>query len=208
MRQWVGSVIGALVLTVTSIAPALAQGGAPAPTLGGQPGSSSAAGVTAYWPGYGNYGYGSGFDYDRNAYSYNRAIFAQGRSMPGDTVALYGGYMPNAYYTGMAYDLARAPLFASGQAFCQTAGSFLYCADIDSGAGAMLMSMGQSNTRIRSAILDQLAGAASVYSGVLSTRSSGDTAYLVGSLNNSDGEQVTVSCAGPMRAYMANLNCR
>ncbi len=208
MKRWFGGMVGALVLTLISIGPALAQSGLPPLGLGGQPGSSSATGVTGGWPGYGSYGYGSGFDYERNAYSYNRAIFAQGHSMPGDTLALYGGYMPNAYYTGSAYDLSRAPLFASGQAFCQTAGSFLYCADIESGAGAMLMSIGQGSTRVQTALLEQLSGASSVYSGILSTRSSGGTASLVGSLSNSDGQQVAVSCAGPMRASMANLNCR
>src|SRR5437868_7559699 len=66
--------VGALVLTVTSIGPALAQGGVPPLGAGAQPGSSNAGGLTAGWPGYGSYGYGSGFDYERNAYSYNRAI--------------------------------------------------------------------------------------------------------------------------------------
>src|SRR5438067_1725922 len=73
------------------------------------------------WPAYGTYGYGSGFDYQRNSYSYPRPASAQSTSVPDETVSMYGGYMPNTYYSGAAYAPGHALLFPSGQAYCQTA---------------------------------------------------------------------------------------
>src|SRR5690242_11155799 len=92
------------------------------------------------WPAYGTYGYGSGFDYTRNAYSYPRPITSQTAAMPEETTSIYGGYMPLLYYSGMVYPLNRAAPFASGQAYCQSAGSYLYCADLENGSAVSLLS--------------------------------------------------------------------
>jgi hypothetical protein len=159
------------------------------------------------WPAYGGYGYGSGYDYNRNPYSYPRAPFAQGPSVPDDAVALYGGYMPNSYYTGAAYALNRATLFPSGRAYCETAGSYLYCADIESASGYLLSTRGGAESRTPFEPPPSRPGSNSVFAGVLATRTVGDTSFLVGTLRSPDGEDVVVNCTGRLAAS-TSLSCR
>jgi hypothetical protein len=186
MRRWVvGGLLG-VALTVVAAGPASAQ----------------------RWPGYGDYGYGSGYDYVRNPYSYPRPPYAQSPSVPSDVVSLYGGYMPNSYYTGAAYVVNRAFAFPSGQAFCQAAGSYLYCADIESGP-AYLLGIGDGDGGGRRDIRTAMALASErTFTGVLATRSVGDTAELVGTLRGPDGEEVALSCSGRAGPPIVNLTCR
>jgi hypothetical protein len=127
-------------------------------------------------------------------------------SVPGELLALYGGYMPNTYYTGSAYAVNRALAFPSGQAFCQAAGSYLYCADLESGP-AYLMGLGDGseNRAIRNAIN---VASLRTFTGVLATRSVGDTAELVGTLRGPDGEEVAMACSGRAGPPIINLTCR
>lgn len=161
-----------------------------------------------HWPAYGDYGYGTGFDYPRNVYSYPRLLQAQNPVLPQDNITLYGGYMPNAYYSGAAYPPERGALFESGQAYCQTAGSFLYCADIQSGTASLLAAGREPDDRRLLAEIPLRVRSASIYSGVLATRTVGSTTTLTGTLRSEDGEEVTVDCSGPQRGNRANLACR
>ena len=168
------------------------------------------AAYAQHWPAYGEYGYGAGFDYTRNPYSYPRSVAAVGPSVPDDQLALYGGYMPNAYYTGYAYSASRAVPFYSGQAFCQSAGSYLYCADIESG-GAFLLSM-RSGTpmqgRTMFGVIPDRNDSAAVYSGVVSSRTVDGTTTFQGLLRSNTGSEAGVDCAGPLRGEFVALNCR
>jgi hypothetical protein len=186
MRRVGGALIG-LALTVMTAAPVAAQ----------------------HWPGYGDYGYGSGFDYQRNVYSYPRMAGTVTTAMPQDSLAIYGGYMPNTYYSGAAYLPERSLAFNSGQAYCQTAGSFLYCADIEGGM-ASLLSAGRNSEELRAAIgsLPLRQGSQSVFSGVLATRAVGSTASLVGTLSSPDGSELPVNCSGPLSTNTSRLSCR
>ncbi len=159
------------------------------------------------WPAYGEYGYGSGFDYSRNAYSYPRPVTSESASMPEDTQSLYGGYMPTAYYSGAAYALDRASLFPSGQAFCQTAGSYLYCADLEN-AGVSLLAVGASSgDRTALVTLVDRGGDSGAYTGVLSTRTVGNTSSLVGTLRSTAGDEITVTCNGAPAVDHTSLTC-
>ena len=186
MRQQLGGAAIGLVLALAAVGPVAAQG----------------------WPAYGEYGYGAGYDYTRNPYSYPRTPSAQSRSVPADDVALYGGYMPNAYYTGAAYALNRASLFPSGQAYCETAGSYLYCADVASGPGYLMSTRSGGSERPTFAPLPGTADRSSVYRGVLATRTVGETTQLAGTLQGPEGEDVTVNCTGPLVANTARLTCQ
>ena len=186
MRRVGGALVG-LALAFMAAAPAAAQ---------------------QHWPGYGAYGYGSGFDYQRNVYSYPRMAGTVSTALPDDSLALYGSYMPNTYYSGAAYVPERATTFVSGQAYCQTAGSFLYCADIEGGM-ASLLSAGRDNEERRAiGNLPLRQGSPSVFSGVLATRTVGNTTSLVGTLNGGDGEEMAVNCSGPLGQASARLTCR
>ena len=159
------------------------------------------------WPAYGGYGYGAGFDYARNPYSYPRPGFAQGPSVPDDTQALYGGYMPNAYYTGAAYTINRASLFPSGRAYCQTAGSYLYCADVESGSGYVLSARGGASERVPFVPpADRASDGA--FRGILSTRTVGDNSFLVGTLSSAAGADIVINCNGPLAETTVALSCR
>jgi hypothetical protein len=170
----------------------------------------AAAGPAAaqHWPGYGDYGYGAGYDYPRNVYSYPRMTGAQSPSVPADSVTMYGGYMPNTYYSGAAYLPERGQVFYSGQAYCQTAGSFLYCADIESGMASLMSAGRDSDERTMLGPLPLRQPSSSVYGGVLATRTVGQLTSLVGTLASNDGTQVEVSCSGPLRGANAQLTCR
>jgi hypothetical protein len=161
------------------------------------------------WPAYGTYGYGSGYDYTRNAYSYPRPITSQTAAMPEETTSMYGGYMPLLYYSGMAYPLNRAAPFGSGQAYCQSAGSFLYCADLENSSALSLLSA-EGPRQIASAFMPPAGrmGSDGVYQGVLATRSVGSTASLVGTLRNNDGGELAVNCSGAAGRDMVSLTCR
>jgi hypothetical protein len=187
MRRRLGSVLAGLVLGLAVIAPAAAQD---------------------WWPAYGNYGYGTGFENSRNPYGYPRAPWSQGRSVPQDDWALYGGYMPNTYYNGMGYARERAVSFPSGRAYCQTAGSYLYCADIQSGGG-QLMSVRDETAAVRATIDTSWLGErnSSVYGGVLATRTVGNRTELLGTLLGPQGESASIECSGPA-ATLTSLTCR
>lgn len=175
-------------------------------------GLALALGTTAayaqHWPGYGHYGYGAGFDYDRNPYSYPRPALATGGSVPEELVSLYGGYMPNAYYNGAAYTLSRAAVFPSGQAFCQSAGSYLYCADVESGGAALLSLRDEEVVRPRIGSWSDLQRSDSSFGGVLSTSVVGDTAQLRGVLSSPSRGSIAVECSGPVHGDVAALSCR
>ncbi len=162
-----------------------------------------------WFPAYGNYGYGTGFENSRNPYGYPRPTYAQGRSMPQDDWTLYGGYMPNAYYTGFGYARNAAVLFPSGRAYCQTAGSYMYCADISSGGG-QLMSMREESNAVRAALDFSWVGQrnADTYGGVISTRTVGDRSEFVGTLVGPDGQQVDINCSGPTTRPTIDLTCQ
>jgi hypothetical protein len=116
--------------------------------------------------------------------------------------------MLNAYYTGAAYNLAHAVPFPSGQAYCQSAGSYLYCADVEAG-GAMLLSMRDEGVvRARIGVWRDLRDTGASFSGLLSTRTVDGTTQLVGALENLEGRGVAVDCAGPLRGQYVSLNCR
>ena len=161
------------------------------------------------WPAYGSYGYGSGFDYTRNAYSYPRPITSQTAAMPEETTSIYGGYLPLLYYSGMVYPLNRAAPFGSGQAYCQSAGSYLYCADVENASAISLLSA-EGPRPISAAFMPPSArmGSDAIFQGVLATRTLGNTTSLVGTLRASDGSEVPVSCSGPAGRDMTNLTCR
>lgn len=177
-------------------------------------GLALALGVTGaqaqQWPAYGEYGYGSGFDYTRNPYSYPRPEASIGPSVPQDSLALYGGYMPNAYYNGVAYTSGRVLPFQSGQAYCQSAGSYLYCADIESGS-AYLLSM-RSGTpmqgRAMNGVLPDRSDSAAVFSGVISSRTVDGRTTFQGELRNNQGLEVPVDCGGPLQGEFVALTCR
>jgi hypothetical protein len=163
-----------------------------------------------WWPAYGNYGYGTGFDNPRNPYGYPRATYAQGRSGPQDDWALYGGYMPNTYYTGPIYVRENAMLFPSGRAYCQTAGSYLYCSDVASGGG-QLMSLREETSAVRASLDYTWLGNRNneVLGGVLSTRTVGNQTQLVGSLEGPNGQAANIDCTGPLVGRNAiSLTCR
>jgi hypothetical protein len=187
MRQRLGGAVVGLALALGLVAPAAAQD---------------------WFPAYGYYGYGTGFENSRNPYGYPRPTYAQGRSVPRDDWALYGGYMPNAYYTGAGYSRESAVLFPSGRAYCQTAGSYLYCADINSGGG-QLMSMRDESLTVRAALDYSWVGQRNedVYGGVINTRTVGDQSQFVGTLVGPDGQQVAIDCAGATRRPTINLSC-
>ncbi len=185
MRRVGGALIG-LALAFVAAAPAAAQ----------------------HWPAYGDYGYGTGYDYQRNVYSYPRPAHAQSPSVPEDSVSMYGGYMPNTYYSGAAYLPERAQLFASGQAYCQTAGSYLYCGDIESSMASLLSAGSDRGERRVLGPLPLRQPSDSVFSGVLATRTVGETTSLVGTLNSADGTELPVNCSGPLGRANARLSCR
>ena len=95
---------------------------------------------------YGNYGYGTGFENSRNPYGYPRPTYAEGPSIPNDDTALYGGYMPVAYYTGAGYARDNATVFLP-VGLLPGGRSCLYCADIQSGSGQLMSSATQTSTR-------------------------------------------------------------
>jgi hypothetical protein len=159
------------------------------------------------WPAYGNYGYGAGYDYQRNAYSYPRLNTAQSATVPEESLALYGNYLPLLYYSGAAYSLARAISFESGQAYCQTVSSYLYCADIQSSAVSLLAAGNRGRAGIALVPRERM-GSAAVYSGVLATRSLGNTVSLTGTLRAPDGTEWAVECDGPSSAAPSALTCR
>lgn len=160
------------------------------------------------WPAYGSYGYGAGFDYPRNPYSYPRPMMATSGSVPEETMALYGSYMPNAYYNGAAYTLSHANPFPSGQAYCQSAGSYLYCADIETG-GALLLSMrSEESIRPRIGTWQDLRDSGASLSGLLNTRTTDGTTQLQGVLSSPSGRETPVDCAGALRGQFASLSCR
>jgi hypothetical protein len=159
------------------------------------------------WPAYGNYGYGAGYDYQRNAYSYPRLNTAQSATVPEESLALYGNYLPMLYYSGTAYSLARAMPFESGQAYCQTVGSYLYCADIQSSAVSLLSAGNRGRLGVAIVPRERM-GSAAVYSGVLATRSLANTVSLGGMLRSPDGTEWAVECVGPSSAAPAALTCR
>jgi len=163
-----------------------------------------------WWPAYGNYGYGTGFENPRNPYGYPRATYAQGRSLPQDDWALYGGYMPTTYYTGPAYSRTTATVFPSGRAYCQSAGSYLYCADLASGGG-QLMSLRDETDSIRASLDYTWVGLRNndTAGGVLATRTVGSQTQFVGSLSSPDGDTFAVDCSGPQTGRNTfNLSCR
>jgi hypothetical protein len=160
------------------------------------------------WPAYGTYGYGSGYDYQRNAYSYPRPVTAVSDSVPAESLAMYGGYMPTVYYAGAPYGLERAALFPSGQAFCQTAGSYLYCADIESGAVSLLAAGSGGGERPSYSPVPDRPGSTATHSGVLSTRTVGNTSSLVGTLRSAEGTEVAVNCSGTLRTTTVSLSCQ
>ncbi|HZR98447.1 MAG TPA: hypothetical protein VFE37_07065 [Chloroflexota bacterium] len=187
MRGQLGGALAGLTLALALVAPAAAQ----------------------QWPAYGAYGYGAGYDYTRNAYSYPRPIISQTTAMPEESVALYGGYMPLLYYSGAVYPLNRASTFESGQAYCQTAGSYLYCADVGSGSAVALLSAeGRAQTLTAFMPPPSRMGSDAVYQGVLSTRTLGNTQSLAGTLRSSDGAELAVNCSGPASGDTASLTCR
>jgi hypothetical protein len=190
MRRWFLRALAGAALTLLAVSPAAAQ----------------------RWPGYGDYGYGSGYDYNRNPYSYPRPPWAQSPSVPVDTLSLYGGYMPNTYYNGAAYALNRAVAFPSGQAFCQTAGSYLYCADLESGPTVLMAlqadAANRSGTILRLVSMLETANSEGSFNGVLATRTVGDRAELVGTLRGPVGEEVALDCAGRPGRVVTNLTCR
>ncbi len=186
MKRPLGSILVGVYLALGGIAPAAAQ----------------------WWPAYGHYGYGTGYDAMRNPYSYPRPSFAQSRSVPEDALSLYGGYMPNAYYTGGAYALSRATPFPSGQAYCETAGSYLYCADLESGNAFLLTSRQESAEQPRFSPLPLRLSDNAVYSGILATRQVSGVFYLVGSLRGPTGEELAIDCSGRMVGIGADLSCR
>ncbi|HEY7067039.1 MAG TPA: hypothetical protein VII06_36580 [Chloroflexota bacterium] len=161
------------------------------------------------WPAYGSYGYGAGYDYSRNAYSYPRPNTAQNPAVPEETVSLYGGYMPLLYYSGSAYAMNRAVTFPSGQAYCQSASSYIYCADLES-ASAMSLLSADGRPQTVSAFMPPPGrmGSDNVFEGVLRTSTVGNTTSLVGTLQSNDGDSVAVSCSGPASAASASLTCR
>jgi hypothetical protein len=187
MRGRLGGVLAGLTLALAVVAPAAAQ----------------------QWPAYGTYGYGAGYDYTRNAYSYPRPITSQNTAMPEESASLYGGYMPLLYYSGAVYPLNRAAPFGSGQAYCQSAGSYLYCADLENGSAISLLSA-EGRLQTVSAFMPPPSrmGSDAVYQGVLSTRTLGNTSSLVGTLRSSDGAELPVSCSGPAGRDTVNLTCR
>jgi hypothetical protein len=160
------------------------------------------------WPSYGEYGYGTGFDYTRNPYSYPRPIQATSDSLPNDTLSLYGGYMPHAYYAGAAYNLDRGIVFPSGQAYCQSSGSYLYCADIASGGAVLLSLRGESGNALAIGRYRGTHESPASFSGFLATRTQEGTTYLQGSLASASGQEVPVSCAGPLRGEVVSLACQ
>lgn len=187
MRGTLGGALLGLTLAFTLAAPAAAQ----------------------QWPAYGSYGYGSGFDYTRNAYSYPRPISSQTSAMPDETTSIYGGYMPLLYYSGMVYPLNRASSFTSGQAYCQSAGSYLYCADIENGSAISLLSA-DGPRPINSAFMPPSSrmGSDAIFQGVLSTRTLGNTTSLVGTLRSADGIELPVNCSGAAGRDMTSLSCQ
>jgi hypothetical protein len=187
MRGRLGGAVAGLILALGLVAPAAAQD---------------------WWPAYGNYGYGTGFENSRNPYGYPRPTYAEGPSIPQDDTALYGGYMPVAYYTGIGYSRENAALFPSGRAYCQVAGSYLYCADLQSGSG-QLMSL--RNAAAERGIADwSLVGSryTGSYAGILSTRTISGRAELVGTLEAPDGSPIPINCTGPAGRLTTNLSCR
>src|SRR3954453_3081553 len=187
MRGKIGGALAGLTLALAVVAPTAAQ----------------------QWPAYGSYGYGSGYDYTRNAYSYPRPIMSQTTAMPEESIALYGGYMPLMYYSGSVYPMNRATSFESGQAYCQTAGSFLYCADVGNGAAVSLLSAeGRPQTATSFMPPPGRMGSDAIYQGVLSSRTVGITASLVGTLYTSNRKQLAVNCSGTAGRETSSLNCR
>jgi hypothetical protein len=129
--------------------------------------------------------------------------------MPEESIALYGGYMPLLYYSGVVYPLNRATTFESGQAYCQTAGSYLYCADLQSGSAVSLLSAdGRPQTVSAFSPPPGRMGSDATFQGVLSTRTVGNTASLVGTLRSNDGAELAVNCSGPAGRETTNLTCR
>jgi hypothetical protein len=161
-----------------------------------------------HWPGYGDYGYGTGFDYNRNPYSYPRAALATSASVPEETLALYGGYMPNAYYNGAAYLVSRAVPFPSGQAYCQSAGSYLYCADVESGGAALLSLRDEATVQPRVGQWSDLRGSDAAFAGLLTTSVVDGTARLQGVLASPARGAVALECNGPVQGDVAALSCR
>jgi hypothetical protein len=187
MRGRLGGALIGLTLALAAAAPAAAQ----------------------QWPAYGGYGYGAGYDYTRNAYSYPRPVSATTTNMPEDSQTMYGGYMPLLYYSGAAYPLNRAAPFTSGQAYCQSAGSYLYCADLESASSISLLSAdGRPQTVAAFMPPPGRMGSDGVFQGVLSTRTVGNTSSLVGTLRSGDGTDLPVDCSGPAGGETANLTCR
>ena len=187
MRGRLGGALAGLTLALAIAAPAAAQ----------------------QWPAYGAYGYGAGYDYNRNAYSYPRPVTAQNPVVPEDGVAMYGGYMPLLYYSGMPYVTNRAVPFASGQAYCQSAGSYIYCADLESSSVISLLSA-DGGPRTSTAFMPPPGrmGSDSVFQGVLATRTVGNTSSLSGTLRSNDGETISLECTGPAGSDRASLTCR
>ena len=97
--------------------------------------------------------------------------------------------------------------FESGQAYCQTVGSYLYCADIQSSAVSLLSAGNRGRLGVAIVPRERM-GSAAVYSGVLATRSLGNTVSLTGMLRSPDGTEWAVECAGPSSAAPAALTCR
>src|SRR5579883_1453000 len=187
MRGRLGGALAGLALSLTVVAPAAAQ----------------------QWPAYGTYGYGAGYDYTRNAYSYPRALTAQSPATPEDSTALYGGYMPLLYYSGAPYALSHATPFASGQAYCQSAGSYLYCADLETGSALSLLSAdGRPQTSTAFMPPPGRMGSEAIFQGVLSTRTVGNTQSLVGTLRSNGGAELPVNCSGQARADTTSLTCQ
>jgi hypothetical protein len=182
-----GGAVAGLVLALGLVGPAAAQD---------------------WWPAYGNYGYGTGFENSRNPYGYPRPTYAEGPSIPQDDTALYGGYMPVAYYTGAGYARDNATVFPSGRAYCQAAGSYLYCADIQSGSG-QLMALRNANAE-RDVPDWSLVGSrySSSYAGILNSRTVGGRAELVGTLQSPDGAPITIECTGAGTRTTTALTCR
>lgn len=161
-----------------------------------------------HWPAYGEYGYGTGFDYNRNPYSYPRPALATGPSVPEEVVTLYGGYMPNAYYNGAAYLLTRAVPFASGQAYCQSAGSYLYCADVQSGGATLLSLRDESIVQPRIGRWSDLRAGGASFAGLLTTSVVDGTAQVQGVLSSHTAGAMAIECSGPLQGTVAPLTCR
>ncbi len=162
--------------------------------------------IAQQWPAYGNYGYGTGFDYQRNPYSYPRLDASLSTALPEESLSIYGNYLPMLYYSGAAYSVSRAVPFESGQAYCQSVSSYLYCADLQIGT-ISLLAMGNPVRSGGAWVPAGRMGRASVYAGVLSTRSDGNAVRLTGTLGSSDGTEWALDCAGPSSATPTVLTC-